>query len=216
MAYFSPTDRGEARVGRDLESAFSEAATGDRASSSGGFDPCSPGPGFFACPRPRRQLLNCRGAGAARIARRRSLRWPIMAIHTRWRTPISPGTRQRSINSSPIRTPSCAATTCSPMAACRQPRIRAEADRLPGSEPLIISARARARRSLMASPSPSSGIGMTAICAEAASSARRCENRFAAASIRSAEAERLSAVRGRRSAPDRTRAAPRRGAPRAH
>ena len=57
----------------------------------------------------------------------------------------------------------------------------------------ILAAAARASRSLIASPSPSCGTGITAIArAPAPSSARRCENRLAAASIRSPPAERLS------------------------
>src|SRR5262249_34115172 len=51
---------------------------------------------------------------------------------------------------------------------------------------------ARISRSLIASPRPWCGIGMTAIAAAPeASSARRCENKLAAASTRSSRAERL-------------------------
>src|SRR5262249_12669528 len=54
-------------------------------------------------------------------------------------------------------------------------------------------AAARSRRSLIASPSPSRGTGITAmVAAPAASSARRWEKRLAAASMRSPRAERLS------------------------
>src|SRR5579871_3726472 len=54
-------------------------------------------------------------------------------------------------------------------------------------------AAARASLSLIASPRPSAGIGTTAITlAPHASSARKCENRLAAASMRSPRAERLS------------------------
>ena len=58
---------------------------------------------------------------------------------------------------------------------------------------------ARASRSLMASPRPSCGIRMTAMRrAPAASSARRCENRLAAASTRSPRGDRLSVGAGGR------------------
>ena len=54
-------------------------------------------------------------------------------------------------------------------------------------------AAARSSRSLIASPRPSCGTGMTAmVAAPQASSARRWENRLAAASIRSPRADRLS------------------------
>src|SRR5258707_12892071 len=70
----------------------------------------------------------------------------------------------------------------------------------------------RARRSLMASPRPSLGTGITAMEATpAASSARRCANRLAAASIRSPRAGGLGTgggflAPGGEPLPDRRRA----------
>ena len=60
-------------------------------------------------------------------------------------------------------------------------------------------ARRAASRSLIASPRPSFGIGITAMrCAPEASSARRCENRLAAASTRSPRGRQIERSRGAR------------------
>src|SRR6185437_13941997 len=57
----------------------------------------------------------------------------------------------------------------------------------------VLGAAPRASRSLIASPRPSRGMDMTAIVpTPVASSARRCENRLAAASARSPRGDRLS------------------------
>src|SRR5215813_5654714 len=58
-----------------------------------------------------------------------------------------------------------------------------------------FGAAARLRRSLIASPRPSCGTFITAMCfAPEASSTRRCEKRLAAASIRSPRGERFNVV----------------------
>src|SRR5262245_56853996 len=58
-----------------------------------------------------------------------------------------------------------------------------------------FGAAARLRRSLIASPRPSCGTFITAMCfAPEASSTRRCEKRLAAASIKSPRGERFNVV----------------------
>ena len=78
-------------------------------------------------------------------------------------------------------------------------------------------AAARARRSLIASPRPSRGIGITAMRATPArSSARKCENRLAAASIRSPRGREVERRRGPLGAGRRSRAEREQGLARPH
>ena len=90
--------------------------------------------------------------------------------------------------------------------------------RCPGPDGIEFrGAAARARRSLIASPRPSRGIGITAMRATPArSSARRCENRLAAASIRSPRGREVERRRGPLGAGRRIRAERQQGLARPH